>query len=367
MKQGKSLTDLAIEIERQAKAKQDFVAPTNALTMTLSGDKKNVGLDLAEAGEFDIAKTAHRQLGQHLGIHAKYYDKMRDEAPDLLAHNVNHWFQKTPSPRMIRTLDGRARAFLSDSYRPLDNFDLAEAVLPIIQDVGAEVHSCEITETRMYLKAVVPGAQAEIPPAGVENFEWGKEHHAIDVVQAGIVISNSEVGYGSLAVQPAIHTVKCSNLAIFKSDAMRKYHIGAKLGGSGSEDVVRYLSQQAQRVTNEAIFLQVRDLTKAAMGGEVFDKLVNGLREARGEKIEGDPAKVVDVTAKQLDLSDTERGGVLKYLASGGDLTRYGLSNAVTRFSQDVEDYDRATELEQAGAAIITLPQGQWKKLAEAA
>lgn len=34
---------------------------------------------------------------------------------------------------MISTLDGQRRAVLSDRYRLLDNFDLAEDVLPIPQ------------------------------------------------------------------------------------------------------------------------------------------------------------------------------------------------------------------------------------------
>jgi hypothetical protein len=34
---------------------------------------------------------------------------------------------------MLRTLDGQVRAVLSDRYRRLDNFDLAESVLPILQ------------------------------------------------------------------------------------------------------------------------------------------------------------------------------------------------------------------------------------------
>ncbi|MBL0089244.1 MAG: hypothetical protein IPP44_22195 [Ideonella sp.] len=34
---------------------------------------------------------------------------------------------------MVRTLDGQARAFLSDRYRRLDNYDLCEHVLPMLQ------------------------------------------------------------------------------------------------------------------------------------------------------------------------------------------------------------------------------------------
>ena len=36
---------------------------------------------------------------------------------------------------MVRTLDGQVRAVLSDRYRRLDNYDLAENVLPILQQL----------------------------------------------------------------------------------------------------------------------------------------------------------------------------------------------------------------------------------------
>lgn len=53
---------------------------------------------------------------------------MRQEYPSLLDENINRWFQKTPERRMLRTLDGNIRAFLSDRYHRLDNLELAVAV-----------------------------------------------------------------------------------------------------------------------------------------------------------------------------------------------------------------------------------------------
>jgi uncharacterized protein (TIGR00255 family) len=50
---------------------------------------------------------------------------MLQEDPELLAANVNNWFHDQPQRRMVRTLDGKARAFLSDSYRTIDNLDVA--------------------------------------------------------------------------------------------------------------------------------------------------------------------------------------------------------------------------------------------------
>ncbi|MFR4165208.1 MAG: DUF932 domain-containing protein, partial [Dorea formicigenerans] len=49
------------------------------------------------------------------------------------------------------------------------------------------------------------------------------------------------------------------------------------------------------------------------------------------------------------------------------DLTLYGLSNAVTRHSQDVESYDRASELESIGYSILTMPPRQWSRINRAA
>jgi hypothetical protein len=61
---------------------------------------------------------------------------------------------------------------------------------------------------------------------------------------------------------------------------------------------------------------------------------------------------------------------VLSHFLTGhngqSELTRYGLIQAVTRASQEVEDYDRATELEQLGGQILELAPGQWRTIAEA-
>ena len=58
-----------------------------------------------------------------------------------------------------------------------------------------------------------------------------------------------------------------------------------------------------------------------------------------------------------------EQEGILKYLIEGGDLSLYGLSNAVTRASQDVASYDRATALEGIGWQVATMEPAQWKEI----
>ncbi len=57
---------------------------------------------------------------------------------------------------------------------------------------------------------------------------------------------------------------------------------------------------------------------------------------------------------------------MLRHLIAEGDLSGYGLVNAVTHFSQEVEDYDRATEFEALGGKLIELPVKEWKELTQA-
>ena len=74
-----------------------------------------------------------------------------------------------------------------------------------------------------------------------------------------------------------------------------------------------------------------------------------------------------DRTTRQFGLTDSEGEGILQYLIEGHDLSLYGLSNAVTRYSQDVNSYDRATDLEIIGYNILAMPRRDVYKRQDAA
>lgn len=85
---------------------------------------------IPELGEARLRPRAHGQFSDYLGVPKKYYDRMLQEAPDLLCRNLNHWLENGKNERrLVRTLDGEVRAVLSDRYRLLDNYDFATAVL----------------------------------------------------------------------------------------------------------------------------------------------------------------------------------------------------------------------------------------------
>ena len=137
MKQGKSLMELGMELQRQRNNRQDFIADTKSLEVqTDSNGNSQMFFYLDnEPHTFGINENAHAQISARLGIPYRYYQRMQKETPDLLDNNINTWLEKTPERRMIRVLDGNVRAFLSDRYRRLDNLELCAAVLPVIKEM----------------------------------------------------------------------------------------------------------------------------------------------------------------------------------------------------------------------------------------
>ena len=88
------------------------------------------------------------------------------------------------------------------------------------------------------------------------------------------------------------------------------------------------------------------------------------MREGTEKKIEGDPVKTVEEVQKKYQYTDEERGGILRHLIEGGDLSAYGLSQAITREAQDAESYDRASQLEYDGFKVLELPKTEWAVIA---
>lgn len=361
MKNGRTLNELAMEVIRRRDNKQDFIVAPAAMAMVVTDTNKlNVQFGDHLVGVNDLA---HLQMAQHLGIYKPYYDKMREEAPELLARNVNTWMAREKEPRMLRCLDFTMRGFLSEKYRPLDNDALLEAILPPLQEAGAQVISCDVTDKKLYIKAVDERIKNDIP-AGKSMGDGS--HTIFDTVCPAITISNSEVGCGALSVQTSIFTKACTNLATFGDRSLRKAHLGGARQDLG-ESLYAMLSDQTRRLTDAALWAQTRDVVKNAFNEAKFNGLCGELRNAASNKMEGDPIKVVEITAKKIGANDNERNSILRHLIQGGDLSQYGLFNAITRTAEDLPSYDRATEFERFGGQIIEMPKSEIETLLRAA
>lgn len=380
MNTGRTLQELARELQRQTETRKDYIAPQakleavvvreNAGGVECADQRSEVRIAGFNGDAMPLTDYAHGQLSDHLGIPKKYYDRMHAERPALLAENINTWLQAdADNSRMLRTLDGRVRAVLSPRYRPLDNFDLAQTILPELLEQQAQIVSSELTETRLYIKAILPRLSDELP-AGLA---YGTGHNRIGgagldrgKVVSAIVISNSDIGAGALRIEPSVFTSWCTNLAIMAQAAMKKYHVGrAHDADANSWEVFRDETRQAD---DRAFWLKVRDVARAAFDETIFRRAIEDMRKAGDRPITSENLSiVVEKTVTELSLPVSTGAGILKHLAAGGDLTQWGLSSAVTRMAGDVTDYELSTQLERAGGAILALPERTWGSIAKAA
>lgn len=349
MKTGLSISQLAAKIEANKELKQDYIADTTQTTMQVQADK-TVVLELpGETGSFPVLPLAHDQIGTRTGIPAKYYDRMRVEAPDLLATNVNAWFRKNPEKRMVRTLGGDVRAFLSNRYNRIENEEIAEVVLPILAEIpDIKIVSSEITERRMYIQALSPRIVGEVKKG--------------DVVQAGVVISNSEVGQGAVAISPLVYRLVCLNGMIANDGRLRANHVGGRI-----EETEMLYADDTRKADDRAILLKVRDHVRNAVDSVAFARRVEAMTLLTSARVSGDPEKAIEVLSKKIGASDGERTGILRSLIEGGDLSAWGLLNAVTAQAHDAPTYDRSVEFERMGGQLLELPSSEWRQVLEAA
>lgn len=362
MNAGRSLESLAAELQRQTASRKDFIAAQGAVEAVVVDDSVRIA-GLPQLEPVTITPYAHGQLSQHLGIPKAYYDRMSTEQPTLLAANINAWFKADAgNKRMLRTLDGRVRAVLSPKFRPLDNFDLASAVLPTLIEKNIKVVSAELTETRMYIKGILPELSDVLPDGlayGGHNRIGTDRGHLV----AAIVISNSDIGAGTLRVEPSVFTTWCTNLAIMQQAAMKKYHAGRR--SDADADTWEVFADETRRADDAAFWLKVRDITMAAFDEGRFRAAVETFRAAGQNPIVNDDLpQVVEMAIEQLALPPATSSGILKALAAGGDLTQWGLSSAITRVAGDAGDYEMATLLERAGGDVLAMPEPVWAKLA---
>jgi hypothetical protein len=359
MKSSMSLTEMATEIERQQKSKQDFVVRSEAIVPVVTEAGTASLVIGTRTMPMPINRHAHGQIASHYDIPRAYYDRMLGEAPVLWQQSVSAWASRKPNDkRMVRCLDGNVRGFLSPRYRRVDNWDVANAALPVMMETaggGADlrIESAALTETRMYLKVFWPRIEAEIRKG--------------DVVQAGVMLRNSEVGAGRVEVAPYLLRLVCLNGMKVMELGHKRAHVGRHIDIPDDDVAAELYSDDTKRKDDEALLAKIADTVRAMADDVQFTKVVARLRAATEQRIEINPETAVERLAVRHNLNETTRGSILRHLIDGGDLSAYGLTQAVTATANTVADYEDATDLEELGGRIISLDRDQWQELAQAA
>lgn len=368
MKAGLNIQELAVRVSESINERRDLIVRPERLHFgcdTSGQVDVIIEEDQAEQSrtkETRLNPTTHflRQVGGAYDIPRKYFERMRTDAPDLLTENLNHWTAKREEANLVRTFvrpsdshDGVARAYLSNRYKRIDNEQVLQEMLPALGNIdGLQIMECELTENRMYIKAITPKIEGEIKRG--------------DAVQAGLVISNSEIGGGALNVSPLVYRLVCLNGLIVPENRFRAFHVGRR--HEDEKDVYELFSDETRQADDKAILLKARDVANGIFTQDYFNKLLAPMQLAAEQQVETKrPDLAVEVLAKRAGLNEGEQIDVLTHLLQGGDMTRWGFVNAVTRAAQDVKSYDRSVELEALGGQMLSYDNKAWQEMAEAA
>jgi hypothetical protein len=334
------LIGLVGELERQKENSFDIIAESENL-WAIPDEEEGVRLGIPDKGQWYLTEWAHLQLAEKLGIPKRYYDRMREAGKtELLADNINAWLC-VKERRLIRILDGKIRAILSDRYRIIDNYDLVFLALDEFKKKETiEIYRVDLTETMLYLKAVDRTLTASI------NEE--------DIVYGGLILRNSEVGASALKVEPFILRKVCNNGLILQH-SLKKIHLGRQTLEIGCIE----WSDKTRKLEDRALWSKVRDIIRATFDREVFESWVTKLKESTTVKIE-EPIEAVNNIVKHLGLSEEQKQKLLMHFS---EPTKYGLINAVTNLASETKNVETQIKLEEFGGKILETPLKNFEEL----
>jgi hypothetical protein len=344
------LQGLFSTLEAQEKMKKDYVVNGKDHIHFLDG--KLVLVQDGKEIEYQPTTHFHNQVAEKLQIPAGYYKRMLEQQRNLLDENVNTWLQDSQN-FLVRTFENAnesyntARAFLSDSYSVIDNYQILVEALEAIKKTGlrVEIVNAELSDTRLYLKVVCP--EVEVDGAKMLR-DYRVDRKIGSGVISGFVLSNSEVGKGSFLIQPRALVLTCGNGAINVNDNLKRVHLGGKLDELGFEK-----NERIRLANLRLIKEQVQHAVKVFLSKEYTEKLVNVYYELGNAKIEAPIDKVIQVIGKEYQINEERKANILKYFVEGGDTRRMGIASAMTREVQSLKDADLRHETEVASFEVL--------------
>jgi len=370
------------ELHRQLSSRLDFVVDTRDLHVRVDGDR---GLVLAGAPSaadyipragFPLLTQATRQLGEKAepSIPARFLDAAVAKSPQRIADYLTGVMHDHHERRLVRVLDGTVRAVLSDSYRAIDNIDVASMALDVARSKGAAILEATISDSHLRVKMVAPEIVEQIDRAILEKDEhrWinlrpGSLGNAdfIERITANnrtpgrlpnlpsgpntvcptVTVSNSETGHGGLNGQLGILQALCVNVSTVETK-VAQVHLGSKLETG-------IFTRETVLAEADVILRKLRDLVVAGFEPAHFKKLVDRLRATVGAVLP-QPIAAAKV-AIGLGSLGIERLEALNahFFSEPGAHDVHNLGQAVARLAQDMTDADDAANAEAVAGQIM--------------
>ena len=288
-----------------------------------------------------INEHAVQQIATKWKIPVRYLRGLRDSKPyefnRLAANILQTHFETDPMDILVRGLInpndptlGTIRAVMSSKYAFVEHFDVLTAVFDGLR-VAREDHGITFQPGVASLSETHMRARINMPDLSVIARELVRDYRSpwtgetgLDnpVVFMGIEIRNSEVGAGSFVIVPVLVIKVCNNGMTLTEELFRKRHLGVKM----SEGAI---SSRTMKATMEVITSQTIDYVTEIATPAFLQEQVDRLQ---GLVVPVQPTVVQEHL--QSVFSEAHANAVFDAFITSGDITAFGVAQAVTAASQ---------------------------------
>lgn len=255
----------------------------------------------------DITDNAFSQLCTRMGVPAKYIKKCFAAGKSNLAvENFRAWENEHTGNMLVRESDGVARAVLSDSYSPFDNFRVLRALNYTM-------------DTKRFIPTQVYMSQEKLHIRFVDYQPLPVSDGTGSPLYAGVILSSNSVGAGSLSLKFFIYRSVCKNgmaISSMGGTLFRQNHIGEKMTDSKIA------------VFNRAFM----DIDRLA------DMAVTLVKENNGRRLKDYEMQMyLEKARREMKLSEKSMEKLQMLVGDGGtyEPTKWGFINGVTELAQD--------------------------------
>ncbi len=337
-----NIIQLVDDLESKKALAKDYIVP--ASKMQLVNNQLNIITD-DDVIKLTCNKTFNEQVANKLDIPLVYYKKCFAEnsemfASSILDDNVNYWLKKSNQNFLVRTFQNAesginiARAFLSDRYKCIDNYDLVITVLQGLEKSNIRLicDSADLTDDKLFIRFIAPDIEVDAPEL-LRNYKpTSKGKSGSNGIVSGFIISNSETGKGSYKFTPRLKVLACSNGMIRNDESTASVHLGKKTNDIG---LVNYSLETKQKEL-ELIQSELVDLVRAVASKDYINKIVSELTLKGSEPIQNVQECILNV-GSELKLTQIEKSALMNRFINSGIFTAFGVASALTEIAQTAD------------------------------
>ncbi len=308
------LNQLADALYEDKKRKVDFISTINKNNLVVKQDHLGVWND--DKGHFEdlkMTQTGLRGLCQNLDIPYRF---LEDVPPDLASDIIKFRADQYEGKRLLFRTDEVVvlNSVHSRNYVVYDNHDLIDDSFDKLKKINKKIHNINVTPERLYLKMLLGSED--------DNEE----------LRSGLVLSNSEIGMGSIQVLPFIFRLPCTNDATFHQNIFKKKHFGSNSRSDILDNISNVIDSALEKSEKEKQFLY----------------------ELRRKQIKFPINFIDNLNASLLNIPKHQSIDIKDAFRIEPENNLFGVFNAYTRYAQQLP-VDKRIKMEQIATKISKL------------